>query len=503
MVVSLSRCRSPTPQDGSAASDDGSGSDFILDMSAGTDGRIISVGVTYGSYAATNLGGSDYVAVMLDAGALATQSPTNPPVTTAPQGSPFAPIPSPSTAVLPNTLPSPSPALSDSTLLLAGVISSVVAGIALVMIACFVRKRRAASKTHAGTIAPIPAVAVDKGNIAPPLEADAYPRLPLYSDMFGPAANETERREGTDHAIPVGSNGVRPPPSEATVGGAMRGGARGVNGGGAVGGVRVAITQGDTEPNTHAGNNGRGRDRGRDGAIVEEDAGRTLRARNDGGGGGAVPFGQGDDAWNTHAVVRDGGGVGVDRRDAVDGSAERDLTVTTSTLNISTGELDDIVPAYERGGVASRAPVADKPYQSFGDIVDSSSTGRRASSDGLGLGHAVGDAAMELALNCHVPGVSEAAAIVSILVNLVTNNRDTKSGNDASFRRCRSIVLMLQRAAKVLGQASQRCAAYDAVPRFARLYPLKSSLMRCLHIFAVFDCQYAYFITIRFRFATD
>ncbi|CAN0386885.1 unnamed protein product, partial [Scytosiphon promiscuus] len=81
-----------------------------------------------------------------------------------------------------------------------------------------------------------------------------------------------------------------------------------------------------------------------------------------------------------------------------------------------------------------------------------SSNRHRGSSDGLLLGHAVGAAAQELAFNCQIPGVCEAAAAVSILVNLVTDTRQSKNGTEASLRRCRSIVLMLERAAKVLGK---------------------------------------------------
>ncbi|CAM9591668.1 unnamed protein product, partial [Laminaria digitata] len=81
-----------------------------------------------------------------------------------------------------------------------------------------------------------------------------------------------------------------------------------------------------------------------------------------------------------------------------------------------------------------------------------SSSGRRATSSSLRIAHAVGDAAQELARSCHVPGVSEAAAVVSVLVNLVTDNGDAKNVTYASLRRCRSIILMLERAAKVLGK---------------------------------------------------
>ncbi|CAN0560046.1 unnamed protein product, partial [Ectocarpus sp. 12 AP-2014] len=61
-------------------------------------------------------------------------------------------------------------------------------------------------------------------------------------------------------------------------------------------------------------------------------------------------------------------------------------------------------------------------------------------------------AAEELAHHCQIPGVSEAATVVSILVHLVTDSRDSLSRGDGAVKRCRSIVMMLERAAKVLGK---------------------------------------------------
>ncbi|CAM9829016.1 unnamed protein product [Ectocarpus sp. 8 AP-2014] len=57
-------------------------------------------------------------------------------------------------------------------------------------------------------------------------------------------------------------------------------------------------------------------------------------------------------------------------------------------------------------------------------------------------------AAQELAQHCQIPGVSEAATAVSILVRLVSDSRDYAVRGDAGVKRCRSIVMMLERAAK-------------------------------------------------------
>ena len=79
-------------------------------------------------------------------------------------------------------------------------------------------------------------------------------------------------------------------------------------------------------------------------------------------------------------------------------------------------------------------------------------SGRRRSSDGIGIGQAVAEAAYELAHHCQIPGVSEAAAAVATLVKLVSDSRDINSGVDTNLRQCRSIVMMLERATKVAGE---------------------------------------------------
>ena len=77
---------------------------------------------------------------------------------------------------------------------------------------------------------------------------------------------------------------------------------------------------------------------------------------------------------------------------------------------------------------------------------------QQESRGGVGLGEAVMGAAQELAYHCLIPGVSEAAAAVSILVTLFSDGRDLNSGYDTNLKQCRSIILMLERAAKVAGK---------------------------------------------------
>lgn len=79
-------------------------------------------------------------------------------------------------------------------------------------------------------------------------------------------------------------------------------------------------------------------------------------------------------------------------------------------------------------------------------------TTRRGLSSGPGLECAVGEAALELARNCYIPGVNEAAMAVSILVNLLIDNENNTRSTEGNMRQCRSIIKILERASTVLGK---------------------------------------------------
>lgn len=81
---------------------------------------------------------------------------------------------------------------------------------------------------------------------------------------------------------------------------------------------------------------------------------------------------------------------------------------------------------------------------------------RRASSDGFDVVEAVVEAAHVLAGHSAIPGVSEAAKLVSILVKMVTDHRDGTREVEWRVKRCRAIIFMLDRAGKVLGKVRQR-----------------------------------------------
>lgn len=178
------------------------------------------------------------------------------------------------------------------------------------------------------------------------------------------------------------------------------------------------------------------------------------------GGGGSLPKG------NTPPARRTGnsGGVGIsaaspaaagfEQEGGTDVKAEPALTVTTSTADISTRDRDEFTPAYHEASDPSSglALVGDEAELTFDETGGLSSTARRRSSSGPGLGRAVGEAALDLARNSQIPGVSEAAMAVSILVNLLMDNQNNKKSTEGSMRRCRSIIKMLERASTVLGK---------------------------------------------------
>ena len=190
--------------------------------------------------------------------------------------------------------------------------------------------------------------------------------------------------------------------------------------------------------------------------VIQRRSEPTTHAGNDGGGGGGVSLEERDTEPTTHADKYRGGGIeaketygepttypgdggsgdnriGLTAGNVQDGSAQPALIITTSTANISTGERDEFAPAYRGGSVAGAAFVADKHKLTLDEFGASSPTDRRGRSSGFGLSQAVGDTARELARNCQIPGVVEVAAAVSVLVDLVTDNQDTKNGTEASL----------------------------------------------------------------------
>lgn len=70
----------------------------------------------------------------------------------------------------------------------------------------------------------------------------------------------------------------------------------------------------------------------------------------------------------------------------------------------------------------------------------------------LDLSSAVLTAAESLAQNSFIPGVREAATVVSGLVGLAADHKSNAGDMERRVRWCRSIVMTLERAGKVLGK---------------------------------------------------
>ncbi|CAM9404226.1 unnamed protein product [Ectocarpus sp. 12 AP-2014] len=123
------------------------------------------------------------------------------------------------------------------------------------------------------------------------------------------------------------------------------------------------------------------------------------------------------------------------------------LMTTNSTAGVSTANR-----TAEVAGFGFSTEERDDGAPSAAAPAPAPAGGRRQTSSEVGYGQAVLAAAEELAHHCQIPGVSEAATAVSILIHLVLDSRDLTSRGEAAVKRCRSIVTMLERAAKVLGK---------------------------------------------------
>lgn len=114
------------------------------------------------------------------------------------------------------------------------------------------------------------------------------------------------------------------------------------------------------------------------------------------------------------------------RGDAKDFAADQPLTATMSTADTSTAERAELGQFNERVASAASAIDESTPGDAEEDTA-SSASGRRGSHGGISLGEAVMEAAQNLAHHCQIPGVGEAAAVVSTLVTLVSDRRHIKS----------------------------------------------------------------------------
>lgn len=83
---------------------------------------------------------------------------------------------------------------------------------------------------------------------------------------------------------------------------------------------------------------------------------------------------------------------------------------------------------------------------------ESSRSDRESSSGGSSIASAIVEIATDLAQNCSVPLVSEAATLMSHIVKLVSDSQDNMRGIEKRLARCRSIIVLLKSAADVVGK---------------------------------------------------
>ena len=74
---------------------------------------------------------------------------------------------------------------------------------------------------------------------------------------------------------------------------------------------------------------------------------------------------------------------------------------------------------------------------------------------GINLAVAVMEAASAVASSSSIPGVSEAARLISVLVTFVVDKTDNDAAGDWRVRWCRSIVAVLERASELMEKVSE------------------------------------------------
>lgn len=102
---------------------------------------------------------------------------------------------------------------------------------------------------------------------------------------------------------------------------------------------------------------------------------------------------------------------------------------------------------------------------------------RPTSQGGYDVAKAVLEIAHKLARQSQCPGVSEAATLVSTLVNLISDGRSSSADVDARLKKCRLLVTMLERAAMVLGKVRGLVAPLHAAAGYWSVPPRRA----CLH----------------------
>lgn len=189
---------------------------------------------------------------------------------------------------------------------------------------------------------------------------------------------------------------------------------------------------------------------------------RDAPVETDGAGGGEVVL----PSAPASQYAKNGAAAGLAGEDDAAGGSEEKKSLpatasitTASTAAMSTADRDEIAQFHQNQCVANDGTsVSGGPEPgeaSGGDRAGApAATGRNNSASDIGLGNAVLAAAQELARSCQIPGVSEAAGAVCMMVNLTTDSRENVRASEVRLRQCRTVVLALKRAAKVADTVS-------------------------------------------------
>lgn len=135
----------------------------------------------------------------------------------------------------------------------------------------------------------------------------------------------------------------------------------------------------------------------------------------------------------------------------LDATPTKDSTADKGKMTVvhDGGQGTDVVATVGTTTHAYDAGLRQMPVSS---LPSNDRLSRRSSAGGVDVVEAVVEAAHCLASNSAIPGVCEAARLISILVKLVTDYRDCTSEVEWRVKRCRSIIFTLERAGEVLGK---------------------------------------------------
>ena len=351
---------------------------------------------------------------------------------TSPALNPGVPIHTPSNPPTPSRN-KPGPSTPDSTPMVAGIVSGV-AGAALIAVAVLGKRRRDTKQR-----------AIQQQQLYPAVQQ--YPAAQQYPVLPPPADDDDDDDDDDDNLEKGAGHAVQLPSYAAAL----------ASGGGGGGGDK-------SSPPPY---------------IPEADGGEAVfrpppQPTGALAGGAAQP---GTDHSCESTAAKDGDAAGLlllagggTTTAAADGSSagrstttDTTSTATNSTANVSTVERAELaefhrqqVGAAADGRVAGEARPEQAPGAAGGGVGPSSAEAvdRPNSSGDIGLGQAVLAAAQELARSCQVPGISEAAGVLCIMANLFTDSRENDKASESRLRQCRSIVLALKRAEKVVGKVS-------------------------------------------------